>query len=83
MAGGLQRLEGYGTPGPGKWITVYANSGHAFIAVAGIVLDTAWYAPLQPTTPSSGPRWQPASIIPQQDTNDPYGTFVQRHPTGL
>ncbi len=76
-------LEGYGTPGPGKWITVYANSGHTFIAVAGIVLDTAWYAPLQPTTPSSGPRWQPASIIAPQYADDPYGSFVQRHPAGL
>jgi Transglycosylase SLT domain len=76
------QLESYGKPGAGKWITVYANSGHAFIAVAGIVLDTAWYAPVQPTNPNSGPRWQPASIIGAQYT-DPYGGFVQRHPEGL
>ena len=75
-------LESYGQPGPGSWITVYANSGHAFIQIAGIVLDTAWYAPVQPTSPASGPRWQPASIIAAQYAGDPSG-FVQRHPRGL
>lgn len=76
-------LESYGQPGPGAWITVYANSGHAFIAVAGIVMNTAWYAPVEPTVPSSGPRWQPASTIPSQYAGDQYGGFVQRHPAGL
>lgn len=64
-------------------MTVFANSGHAFIEVAGIVMDTAWYAPVQPTTPASGPRWQPASIIPTQTAGDHYGGFVERHPPGL
>lgn len=80
------QLESYGQPGPGRWITVYANSAHAFIEVAGIVMDTAWYAPVQPATPSSGPRWQPASIIPAQYAGDEQagnGGFVQRHPQGL
>ena len=79
-------LESYGQAGPGQWITVYANSAHAFIDVAGIVLDTAWYAPVQPTSPGSGPRWQPASIIAAQyagDQADGNGGFVQRHPAGL
>jgi len=76
-------LESFGQPGPGEWITVYANSGHAFIGVAGVVMNTAWYAPVQPTTPSSGPRWQPASTIPAQYAGDQYGGFVQRHPQGL
>ena len=79
-------LENYGQAGPGEWITVYANSAHAFVDVAGIVLDTAWYAPVQPTAPSSGPRWQPASIIPDQYAGDEAagnGGFVQRHPAGL
>jgi hypothetical protein len=62
---------------------VYANSGHAFIDVAGVVMNTAWYAPVQPTTPSSGPRWQPASTIAAQYAGDQYGGFVQRHPQGL
>ena len=75
-----RELESYGQPGPGAWITVYANSGHAFIAVAGIVMNTAWYAPVNPTSPDSGPRWQPASTIPAQYAGDQYGGFVQRHP---
>ena len=41
-------LETFGNPGPGQWITVYADGGHAFIEVAGIVLDTSHYAPVQP-----------------------------------
>ena len=77
------QLESYGQPGPGSWITVYANSGHAFIAVAGIVMNTAWYAPVNPTVPDSGPRWQPSSTIPAQYAGDQYGGFVQRHPDGL
>jgi 3D (Asp-Asp-Asp) domain-containing protein len=76
-------LESYGQPGPGVWITVYANSGHVFIAVAGIVMNTAWYTPVSPTVPDSGPRWQPASTIPDQYAGDQYGGFVQRHPQGL
>jgi hypothetical protein len=77
------QLESYGHAGPGGWITVYANSGHAFIDVAGVVMNTAWYAPVNPTVPSSGPRWQPASTIPAQYAGDRYGGFVQRHPEGL
>jgi 3D (Asp-Asp-Asp) domain-containing protein len=80
------QLERYDVNGPGTWITVYANSAHAFIDVAGIVMDTAWYAPVKPTTPDSGPRWQPSSIIPAQyagDETDGNGGFVQRHPEGL
>ena len=77
------QLESYAQPGPGAWITVYANSGHALIAVAGIVMNTAWYAPVNPTVPDSGPRWQPASTIPAQYAGDQYGGFVQRHPDGL
>jgi 3D (Asp-Asp-Asp) domain-containing protein len=77
------QLETFGQPEPGAWITLYANSGHAFIAVAGIVMNTAWYAPVNPTSPSSGPRWQPASTIPAQYASDQYGGFVQRHPQGL
>jgi 3D (Asp-Asp-Asp) domain-containing protein len=80
------QLESYETSGAGSWITVYADSAHAFIDVAGIVMDTAWYAPVTPTTPDSGPRWQPASIIPAQYAGDEAagnGGFVQRHAEGL
>jgi hypothetical protein len=81
------QLESYAQPGPGQWITVYANSKHAFISVAGVVLDTAWYAStITPNVPSSGPRWQPQSIIAAQyagDIADGHGGFIQRHPEGL
>jgi len=83
VAGDSSLLESYGQSGPGQWITIYANPGHVFIEVAGIVMDTAWYAPVQPTTPNSGPRWQPAAIIQPQIHGDTYGWFAERHPAGL
>ena len=33
-------LESYGLPGPGRYVTIYANAVHAFIYVAGLRLDT-------------------------------------------
>jgi hypothetical protein len=45
-------LESYGEPGPGRWITIYANGGHTYMTVAGLRFDTAG-------NPEgvSGPRW--------------------------
>jgi hypothetical protein len=83
VAGDSKLLESYGDPRSGQWITIYANHLHVFIEVAGIVMDTAWYAPVHPTSPSSGPRWQPASIIPAQEAGDKADGFVERHPPGL
>ena len=58
-------LESYGDPGPGRWITVFASGGHAFIEIAGILLDTSRFG--APTMPAgSGPRWQPTSILTAQ-----------------
>jgi hypothetical protein len=69
----------WGQRGNGQWITVFGSAGHAFVEIAGIVLDTAHYAG---TTPSgSGPRWQPASIIPSQLTDG--NSYFRRHPAGL
>jgi peptidoglycan hydrolase CwlO-like protein len=34
-------FESWGEPGPGRWITVYANAGHAFMVVAGWRFDTS------------------------------------------
>jgi len=31
----------WGKPGKGKWITIYANSGHMFMEVAGATFDTS------------------------------------------
>src|SRR3954447_10760746 len=62
-------LEHWGAPGPGKWITVYANAGHTFAEIAGLRWDTVGDAQ------GTGPRWHLA----------PTGTagFVVRHPPGL
>jgi peptidoglycan hydrolase-like protein with peptidoglycan-binding domain len=70
-------LESYGSAGPGHWITIYANSGHTFMVVAGRGFDTAAYS--GPNIPSgSGPRWR---SNPSADTYG--GGWVVRHPAGL
>ena len=66
-------LESWGEPGPGQWITVYANADHAFVVIAGLRLDTS--AAADPGGDQNGPRWRPAI----RDTAD----FVIRHPSGL
>ncbi len=71
-------LEGYGLAGPGRWITIYANSAHAWIIVAGIALDTAGYG--GPPVPSgSGPRWRSDPVANLGDGMQ----YVARHPPGL
>jgi hypothetical protein len=50
-------INGRGEPGPGKWVTIYANAGHACIKVAGIYLDTAAGLGNPPNPPPTGPRW--------------------------
>jgi cell wall-associated NlpC family hydrolase len=62
----------WGASGPGTWITVYANRGHAFVVVAGLRLDTSAAG-----DPSGlrGPRWRPAL----RSTKG----FKARHPVGL
>ncbi|MEA2155825.1 MAG: hypothetical protein QOE11_1965 [Solirubrobacteraceae bacterium] len=58
----------WGDPGPGQWITVYANAGHAFMIVAGWRFDTSALS-------GGGTRWT-------RDTRSVAG-FVARHPPGL
>jgi cell wall-associated NlpC family hydrolase len=62
-------LEGYGEPGPGKWITIYANATHTWATIAGLRWDTSG------TERGTGPRWH-------VDTR-PTDAFVVRHPPGL
>jgi peptidoglycan hydrolase-like protein with peptidoglycan-binding domain len=70
-------LESYGAPGPGKWVTIYANAGHTWIVIAGIAFDTAHYGS---TTPGgSGPRWL---SNPTGNLADG-GNYVVRHPAAL
>jgi peptidoglycan hydrolase CwlO-like protein len=58
----------WGESGSGKWITVYANAGHAFMVVAGWRFDTSALS-------GGGTRWSRS----MRDT----GGFVARHPAGL
>jgi peptidoglycan hydrolase CwlO-like protein len=44
----------WGEPGPGNWITVYANPGHAYAVIAGLRFDTS----------GAPPRWQTESRDP-------------------
>lgn len=62
------QLESWGVPGPGRWLTVYANSTHAYAVVAGLRWDTVGDAR------GSGPRWHAALPYPQG--------FVSRHAPG-
>jgi peptidoglycan hydrolase-like protein with peptidoglycan-binding domain len=71
-------LESYGSSGPGRWITIYANAGHTWVVVAGRAFDTADYG--GPNTPAgSGPRWR---SNPTGNLADG-GNYVVRHPSGL
>jgi hypothetical protein len=58
----------FGLRGKGKWITVYANSGHAYVYLAGLRLDTSGSG-------GKGPRWR----LEQR----PASGFVARHPQGF
>jgi peptidoglycan hydrolase-like protein with peptidoglycan-binding domain len=61
-------LESYGEPGPGKYITIYANAEHAWMTIDGKRFDTVALA-------EDGSRWGGSS--------DDGGGFVERHPDGL
>jgi cell wall-associated NlpC family hydrolase len=58
----------WGAPGPGRWITVYANPTHAWMEVAGWRFDTVALA-------TSGTRWSRGG--------GEFAGFVARHPPGL
>ena len=58
----------WGESGPGRWITIYTNPGHAFMVVGGWRFDTSALS-------GGGTRWTRS----MRDT----GGFVARHPPGL
>lgn len=62
------QLEGWGKPGPGKWVTVWTNDGHVFLEVAGVRFDTTGRK-------ETGSRWQ--------NKMRSRAGFVARHPPGL
>jgi hypothetical protein len=63
-------LESWGLEGEGRWITVYANGGHAYAVIAGVRLDTSG-----DEGGETGPRWH-------LDLRDNVG-YVARHPAGF
>ena len=60
-------LESYGAPGPGRFITIYANSEHAWMVVDGKRFDTVALA-------EDGSRWS--------SSMGSTAGFVVRHPVG-
>jgi hypothetical protein len=66
-------LRSWGRSGPGRWITVYAHGGHAYVVVAGYRFDTSMRDPDAPG-PATGPRW--SRTLRRSDA------FVARHPSG-
>ncbi len=72
-------LASYGLPGPGRYVTIYANSAHAFAYVGGLRIDTV-EAPEYDTGPNSsksGSRWRVYPSVPG------WATWTVRHPAGL
>jgi cell wall-associated NlpC family hydrolase len=62
-------LMSFGQPGPGTWVTIFANGGHTFMVVAGLRFDTSGRQ-------VTGTRWQSANARS-------YAGFAVRHPIGL
>ncbi|HWD84945.1 MAG TPA: peptidoglycan-binding protein [Solirubrobacteraceae bacterium] len=61
------QFESYGASGYGKWITIYANSSHAYMKVAGLWYDTA------AQSSHNGDRWSTTRVSPSTG-------FIVRHP---
>ena len=62
-------LESWGAPGPGRYITVFANAGHTYMYVDGVLFDTAGRSGVYAS------RWQ---VSPTNNAG-----YVARHPPGL
>jgi peptidoglycan hydrolase-like protein with peptidoglycan-binding domain len=61
-------LESYGEPGPGKYITIYANAEHAWMVVDGKRFDTI-------AQQETGTRWSSTMMST--------AGYVARHPDGM
>jgi hypothetical protein len=65
------QLMSMGDPGPGRWVTIYANPGHTFMEIAGLRFDTVALA-------ETGSRWS------DRPPNEPdLASFSVRHPPGF
>jgi hypothetical protein len=74
------RFMGWGERGPGVWITVFTNPGHAYAMIAGLRLDTSAAGVTRQNTKNalafqSGPRWRP--VLRSS------AGYRQRHPLGF
>jgi hypothetical protein len=67
------QLESLGLPGPGRWVTIYANADHVFMYVAGLRWDT--HNAAGPQDGSAGIGWHP--LVRSS------AGFIARHPVGL
>jgi hypothetical protein len=70
----------WGEKGPGLWITVFTNPGHAYAMIAGLRLDTSAAGVTRENTRNalafqSGPRWRPVLRSA--------AGYRQRHPLGF
>ena len=76
-----QDYAGWGAPGPGRWVTVYATASptpHVFIVIAGLRLDTSHNGTdAGPNGREDGPRWRILDRIPT------WASWSVRHPPGL
>jgi hypothetical protein len=69
---------GWAARGKGRWFSIYANPGHAYMVIAGLRLDTGSRDPngaRYGSAPGTGPRWN-------KTARDGRG-YVVRHPRGL
>jgi hypothetical protein len=66
-------LASWGAPGPGRRVTIYANSHHVLMEIDGRYWGTSG------SNPGGGPGW-----IPRSQLGDAYlSAFATRHPPGL
>jgi cell wall-associated NlpC family hydrolase len=64
------QFETYGTAGAGNWMTLYANSGHVYMDIAGLWFDTA-----DQSSSNNNDRWSTTRVSSARG-------FIVRHPTG-
>ncbi len=78
-AEGSSELESYGEPGPGRYVSIYANAVHAFMYVGGLRFDTVEKAEYDsgPNSGKPGPKWRVSASVPN------WSTWTVRHPRGL
>ncbi len=72
-------LAVYGDPGPGRYVSIYANAAHAFMYVGGLRFDTV-EDPAYDDGPNSGkpgPKWRVSPSVPD------WASWTVRHPPGL